>query len=40
MVRITSIDDFESLPINKWNIPEPPFDQVRENGNIIMHIVR
>ncbi|KAI7892753.1 5-formyltetrahydrofolate cyclo-ligase [Mucor mucedo] len=32
MLKITSIDDFESLPINKWNIPEPPLDQVRENA--------
>lgn len=32
MVKITSIQDFESLHINKWNIPEPPLDQVRENG--------
>ncbi|KAG2212650.1 hypothetical protein INT47_000627, partial [Mucor saturninus] len=32
MLKITSIDDFESLPVNKWNIPEPPLDQVRENA--------
>jgi 5-formyltetrahydrofolate cyclo-ligase len=32
MVRITSIEDFNSLPKNKWNIPEPPLDQPRENG--------
>jgi 5-formyltetrahydrofolate cyclo-ligase len=34
MVKITSLKDFESLPINKWNIPEPPMDQVRENGKL------
>lgn len=39
MLKITSIDDFESLPVNKWNIPEPSLDQVRENGKWIMHIV-
>lgn len=32
MVRVTSIEDFESLPLNKWNIPEPPLDHARENG--------
>ncbi|KAI8887890.1 5-formyltetrahydrofolate cyclo-ligase [Backusella circina FSU 941] len=32
MVRITSIEDFNSLPKNKWNIPEPPLDQPRENA--------
>ncbi|OBZ85650.1 5-formyltetrahydrofolate cyclo-ligase [Choanephora cucurbitarum] len=32
MVRITTIEDFESLPNNKWNIPEPPLDQPRQNA--------
>lgn len=32
MVQINDISDFESLPINKWNIPEPPLDQPRSNG--------
>ncbi|KAI8356646.1 5,10-methenyltetrahydrofolate synthetase [Blakeslea trispora] len=32
MVRVTTIEDFESLPINKWNIPEPPIDQPRQNA--------
>jgi 5-formyltetrahydrofolate cyclo-ligase len=32
MVQINDINDFESLPINKWNIPEPPLDQSRSNG--------
>ncbi|KAI8076526.1 5-formyltetrahydrofolate cyclo-ligase [Gilbertella persicaria] len=32
MVKINSIQDFDSLPINKWNIPEPPLDQPRENA--------
>ncbi|KAI8054847.1 5-formyltetrahydrofolate cyclo-ligase [Thamnidium elegans] len=32
MVRITSVGDFESLPLNRWSIPEPPLDQERENA--------
>ncbi|GAA5814298.1 hypothetical protein MFLAVUS_007792 [Mucor flavus] len=32
MVRITSVSDFESLPLNRWSIPEPPLDQERENA--------
>ncbi|KAG1148929.1 hypothetical protein G6F37_002888 [Rhizopus arrhizus] len=32
MVKINSMKDFESLPINKWSIPEPPLDQQRENA--------
>ncbi|KAI9363294.1 5-formyltetrahydrofolate cyclo-ligase [Pilaira anomala] len=32
MVKITSVSDFESLPLNRWNIPEPPLDQKRENA--------
>lgn len=32
MVKITSLEDFESLPINKWNIPEPPQNEARANG--------
>lgn len=39
MVRITSVSDFESLPLNRWSIPEPPLDQERENGKrtSVMH---
>lgn len=33
MVKIRSWDEYLSLPVNKWNIPEPPHDQVMENGN-------
>ncbi|SAM06231.1 hypothetical protein [Absidia glauca] len=32
MVKITSWEDYLSLPINKWDIPEPPLHQVRENA--------
>ncbi|KAG0191466.1 hypothetical protein DFQ28_000122 [Apophysomyces sp. BC1034] len=32
MVEITSWEDYKSLPKNKWDIPEPPLDQVRNNG--------
>ncbi|CAO3625193.1 unnamed protein product [Cunninghamella blakesleeana] len=32
MVKLTSWDDYLSLPRNKWNIPEPPLDQPRENA--------
>ncbi|KAG0174284.1 hypothetical protein DFQ30_005058 [Apophysomyces sp. BC1015] len=31
MVEITSWEDYKSLPKNKWDIPEPPLDQVRNN---------
>ncbi|KAG9320007.1 hypothetical protein KVV02_003112 [Mortierella alpina] len=32
MVRIESWEDFLALPKNSWNIPEPTFDQARENA--------
>ncbi|KAI8099371.1 5-formyltetrahydrofolate cyclo-ligase [Halteromyces radiatus] len=32
MVKITSWEDYLSLPINKWDIPEPPLDEPRENA--------
>ncbi|KAI7880581.1 5-formyltetrahydrofolate cyclo-ligase [Lichtheimia hyalospora FSU 10163] len=32
MVKIKSWDEYLSLPVNKWNIPEPPHDQVMENA--------
>lgn len=38
MVKITSVSDFESLPLNRWNIPEPPLDQERENGKVITQL--
>ncbi|KAJ3165383.1 hypothetical protein HDU88_004177 [Geranomyces variabilis] len=31
MVRLTSLEDFRSLPLNKWQIPEPPLTEPREN---------
>ncbi|KAF9947028.1 hypothetical protein BGZ65_009198, partial [Modicella reniformis] len=31
MVKIDSWEDFLALPKNNWNIPEPRFDEVREN---------
>ncbi|KAI9015887.1 hypothetical protein CLU79DRAFT_765148 [Phycomyces nitens] len=32
MVKIKSLEEFLSLPINKWNIPEPPHTTVMENA--------
>ncbi|KAF9171881.1 hypothetical protein BGX20_006747, partial [Mortierella sp. AD010] len=32
MVKIESWEDFVSLPKNSWNIPEPKFDELRENA--------
>ncbi|KAI9486751.1 MAG: 5-formyltetrahydrofolate cyclo-ligase [Benjaminiella poitrasii] len=32
MVKLSNLEDFNSLPINKWNIPEPSFEQPRENA--------
>ncbi|KAH8556252.1 5,10-methenyltetrahydrofolate synthetase-like protein [Umbelopsis sp. PMI_123] len=32
MVKLNSWEDFLSLPVNKWNIPEPPADEVREDA--------
>ncbi|KAI8063168.1 5-formyltetrahydrofolate cyclo-ligase [Gongronella butleri] len=32
MVRVASWDDYLALPRNKWDIPEPPLDQPRENA--------
>ncbi|ORX50104.1 5-formyltetrahydrofolate cyclo-ligase [Hesseltinella vesiculosa] len=32
MVRLTSWEDFTTLPRNAWDIPEPPLDQPRENA--------
>ncbi|CEP13330.1 hypothetical protein [Parasitella parasitica] len=29
---INDIEDFRSLPMNKWNIPEPPLDQPRADA--------
>ncbi|KAG0234792.1 hypothetical protein BGW41_001015 [Actinomortierella wolfii] len=32
MVKLTSWEDFVSLPLNSWKIPEPRLDEVRENA--------
>ncbi|KAJ1559300.1 hypothetical protein HK096_001030, partial [Nowakowskiella sp. JEL0078] len=32
MVKLDSIDDFKSLPLNAWNIPEPSADENRISG--------
>ncbi|KAJ2963413.1 hypothetical protein NQZ79_g1573 [Umbelopsis isabellina] len=32
MVKLTSWDDYLNLPMNKWNIPEPHADEVREDA--------
>ncbi|RUS19096.1 hypothetical protein BC937DRAFT_87996 [Endogone sp. FLAS-F59071] len=32
MVRLESWEDYLSLPVNRWNIPEPSHDQVRDNA--------
>lgn len=32
MVKLKSWEDFLSLPVNKWNIPEPAADEVREDA--------
>ncbi|KAI7902294.1 5-formyltetrahydrofolate cyclo-ligase-like protein [Cokeromyces recurvatus] len=32
MVKLASLEDFNSLPMNKWNIPEPRLDEPRENA--------
>lgn len=31
MVRLTSLEDYENLPRNRWNIKQPPKDDDREN---------
>ena len=36
MVKIDSWEDFLSLPKNKWGIPEPKFDDLRENGQLVI----
>ncbi|TPX37029.1 hypothetical protein SmJEL517_g00825 [Synchytrium microbalum] len=30
MVRVNSWEDYQNLPLNKWNIPEPPHDSHRD----------
>ncbi|KAF7726763.1 hypothetical protein EC973_008451 [Apophysomyces ossiformis] len=32
MVKLTSWEAYQALPVNKWNIPEPPHDQPMETA--------
>jgi hypothetical protein len=32
MVRLHSLEDYQSLPLNSWGIPEPAWDEPREDG--------
>ncbi len=32
MVKLDSYKDYLSLPINRWNIPEPKHDEIRDIG--------
>ncbi|KAL1934218.1 hypothetical protein VTP01DRAFT_6400 [Rhizomucor pusillus] len=32
MVRLKSWEEYTSLPVNRWNIPEPPLDREMENA--------
>ncbi|ORX90758.1 hypothetical protein K493DRAFT_265409 [Basidiobolus meristosporus CBS 931.73] len=32
MLRLNSYEDYLSLPLNKWKIPEPKLDEVREDA--------
>ncbi|PSN54972.1 5-formyltetrahydrofolate cyclo-ligase [Blattella germanica] len=29
MIKLSSLEDYENLPVNKWNIKQPPDDEER-----------
>lgn len=33
MVKLFSYKDYLSLPVNRWNIPEPDHNEIRKIGN-------
>ena len=37
MVKLNSYQDYLSLPVNRWNIPEPNHDEIRDIGNTKMN---
>lgn len=32
MVRLLSLIDYDTLPLTKWKIKQPPIDEARENA--------
>lgn len=32
MVKLISLEDYESLPLTKWNIKQPSLTEYRENA--------